>query len=82
MYPADLEAILERSPDIAGAAVLGAPDGELGEVPVAFVVPAPRRSLTSEQVLDLFDSPGSPASLTIAAAVHAPPNMVVFAASP
>jgi acyl-CoA synthetase (AMP-forming)/AMP-acid ligase II len=39
IYPADLEAILHESPDIAAAAVVGVPDGEYGEVPVAFVVP-------------------------------------------
>jgi fatty-acyl-CoA synthase len=55
VYPADLEAILEESPDIAAAAVVGAPDEELGEVPVAFVVPAAGRSVTPEQVLGLFE---------------------------
>ncbi|HEY1003264.1 MAG TPA: AMP-binding protein [Streptosporangiaceae bacterium] len=54
VYPADLEAILEQSPDIAAAAVVGAPDEESGEVPVAFVVPATGRFLTPGQVLDMF----------------------------
>jgi acyl-CoA synthetase (AMP-forming)/AMP-acid ligase II len=54
VYPADLEAVLTACPEILEAAVVGKPDSELGEVPVACVVPAPRTNLTSEHVLDLF----------------------------
>ncbi len=53
--PADLEAVLADSPDIAAAAVVGRPDEKLGEVPVAFVVLAPGRKLSAEQVMALFD---------------------------
>ncbi|HEY6421811.1 MAG TPA: AMP-binding protein [Pseudonocardiaceae bacterium] len=53
--PADLEAILAESPDIEAAAVVGRPDEKLGEVPVVFVVPAPGRSPSREQVLSLFE---------------------------
>jgi fatty-acyl-CoA synthase len=53
--PADLEAVLAESPDIDAAAVVGRPDEELGEVPVAFVVPAPGRTLARAQVLSLFE---------------------------
>jgi fatty-acyl-CoA synthase len=56
VYPADLEAILEKSPDLAAAAVVGAPDEQLGEVPVAFVVPAPGRRVTPKKVLQLFEN--------------------------
>jgi fatty-acyl-CoA synthase len=52
--PADLEAVLAESSDIDAAAVVGRPDDELGEVPVAFVVPARGRALAREQVLALF----------------------------
>ena len=41
VYPAEVEAVLVEHPDVAGAAVVGAPDPVLGEVGVAFVVPAP-----------------------------------------
>ena len=37
--PAELEAVLLSSPQVADAAVAGRPDEEAGEVPVAFVVP-------------------------------------------
>ncbi|MCU1588269.1 MAG: putative ADP-producing CoA ligase, feruloyl-CoA synthetase, partial [Frankiales bacterium] len=55
VYPADLEAVLAESPDIDAAAVVGRVDATLGEAPVAFVVPAPGRTLTKEEVLALFD---------------------------
>jgi 4-coumarate--CoA ligase len=38
--PAELEALLVAHPDVADAAVIGLPDEECGEVPVAFVVRA------------------------------------------
>lgn len=53
--PADLEAVLVDSPDIAAAAVVGRPDDTLGEVPVAFVVPAAGSQPSAERVLALFD---------------------------
>ncbi len=39
--PAEVEAELLAHPDVADAAVIGVADDEAGEVPVAFVVPAP-----------------------------------------
>jgi acyl-CoA synthetase (AMP-forming)/AMP-acid ligase II len=39
VYPAEVEGILSEHPDVARAAVVGAPDPVLGEVGVAFVVP-------------------------------------------
>jgi 4-coumarate--CoA ligase len=39
--PAELEAELLTHPDIADAAVIGLPDADAGEVPMAFVVTAP-----------------------------------------
>jgi acyl-CoA synthetase (AMP-forming)/AMP-acid ligase II len=50
-YPAEIEAALLRNPDIAMAAVIGIPDERLGEVGMAFVVPAPGRALTEEGVI-------------------------------
>jgi 4-coumarate--CoA ligase len=38
--PAELEALLLTHPTVADVAVVGVPDGEAGEVPKAFVVPA------------------------------------------
>jgi fatty-acyl-CoA synthase len=53
--PADLEAVLANSPDIVAAAVVGRPDDKLGEVPVAFVVPAAGSQLSVERVMALFE---------------------------
>lgn len=55
VYPADLETILAESTDILEAAVVARPDEKLGEVPVAFVVPATAGSQTAEDVLALFN---------------------------
>ncbi len=40
VYPAEVEAVLGSHPDVGQVAVVGAPDPVLGEVVVAFVVPA------------------------------------------
>jgi fatty-acyl-CoA synthase len=58
--PADLEAVLADSPDIAAAAVVGRPDDKLGEVPVAFVVRTAGSELSAEQVLALYDGRVAP----------------------
>jgi fatty-acyl-CoA synthase len=55
VYPSDLEAVLGDCADICAAAVIGGPDEELGEVPVACVVAAHHASLTRENVLALFE---------------------------
>ena len=38
VHPAEVEEVLRLSPSVADAAVVGAPDDRLGEVPVGFVV--------------------------------------------
>ena len=48
--PAELEALLLTHPDVADAAVIGLPDPEAGEVPVAFVVVRPERSPSEDEV--------------------------------
>jgi acyl-CoA synthetase (AMP-forming)/AMP-acid ligase II len=40
VHPGEVEEVLRLSPGVADAAVAGAPDDRLGEVPVAFVVEA------------------------------------------
>ena len=54
IYPAELEGVLERAPEIAEAAVVGRGDDRWGEVPVAFVVVRDRGALDREAVLGLF----------------------------
>lgn len=54
VYPSDLEAVLEACPEIREAAVVGRPHEQLGEVPVACVVPTRGSTLTTQQVLALF----------------------------
>jgi acyl-CoA synthetase (AMP-forming)/AMP-acid ligase II len=50
-FPAEIEGVLVRHPDIAQAAVVGLPDERLGEVGVGFVVPRSGASPESAEVL-------------------------------
>jgi len=53
IYPAEIEAVLARHPDVAEAAVIGAPDPAWGEACHAFVEPRPGRA-PSRAELDAF----------------------------
>jgi fatty-acyl-CoA synthase len=55
VYPADIESVLASCPAIAESAVVGRPDDELGEVPVAFVVLREEGAMSAQEVRDLFD---------------------------
>jgi long-chain acyl-CoA synthetase len=50
IYPADVERMLERHPDIAQAAVVPIDDDIKGQKPVAFVIKKPGRALDAEGV--------------------------------
>jgi acyl-CoA synthetase (AMP-forming)/AMP-acid ligase II len=53
VYPAEVEGVLSEHPAIARAAVVGAPDPDLGEIGVAFVVAEPgsdQRSLDRDEL--------------------------------
>jgi acyl-CoA synthetase (AMP-forming)/AMP-acid ligase II len=49
-YPAEIENILLGHPQVAQAAVVGVPDGRMGEVGVAFVVPRAGASPTPDEL--------------------------------
>ena len=51
VYPAEVERVLGSHPDVAQVAVVGAPDPVLGEIGVAFVVPAPDATTSADQLL-------------------------------
>ena len=55
VYPADVEAVLASCPAIVESAVVGRPDDEQGEVPVAFVVLRQAGSMSAADVKALFD---------------------------
>ncbi len=55
VYPADVEAVLASCAEITEAAVIGRPDDELGEVPVAFVVLQRPDAMTADDVKALFE---------------------------
>jgi acyl-CoA synthetase (AMP-forming)/AMP-acid ligase II len=50
IYPVEVEQVLARHPDVAEVAVVGAPDRRLGQVPHAFVVPAPETAPRSDEL--------------------------------
>jgi acyl-CoA synthetase (AMP-forming)/AMP-acid ligase II len=50
-YPAEIESLMYGSGLVAQVAVVGVPDERLGEVGMAWVVPAPGRELTPESVI-------------------------------
>ena len=51
VYPAEVEQVLARLEGVAEAAVVGIPDGRLGEVGRAYLVPRPGCTLDAEAVL-------------------------------
>ena len=50
IYPADVERMLERHPDVAQAAVVPIDDDIKGQKPVAFVVPKPEHAPDAEEI--------------------------------
>jgi len=50
-YPAEIESLMYGSGWFASVAVVGVPDERMGEVGVAYVVPAPGRTFTPEDVV-------------------------------
>lgn len=50
-YPAEIEGVLARHPTIGQVAVIGVPDDRLGEVGMAFVVPAAGATVDAEEVI-------------------------------
>ena len=51
VYPAEVEGALTAHPGVSEASVIGVPDGRLGQVGYAFVVPRHDAELTEEMVL-------------------------------
>ena len=51
VYPRELEEILFRHPAVIQCAVVGKPDEEAGEIPVAFVKLAPGQQATAEELM-------------------------------
>ncbi|MEZ5378570.1 MAG: class I adenylate-forming enzyme family protein [Acidimicrobiales bacterium] len=50
IYPAEVEAAILLAPGVADAAIVGAPHPQLGEVPVAFVVPEAGATIDPEAI--------------------------------
>ena len=52
VYPAEVERVLLEHVAVSQAAVIGLPDARMGEVPGAFVVPAPGAAIDVETLVD------------------------------
>ena len=52
VYPAEVEQVLARLDGVAESAVVGVPDGRLGEVGLAYIVALPGRTVDAVTVLD------------------------------
>ncbi|MEH1165934.1 AMP-binding protein [Micromonospora sp. CPCC 205539] len=53
IYCRPIEDVLAGHPQVRAAAVIGVPDGTAGEVPYAYVVPAPGATVTARELIDL-----------------------------
>jgi long-chain acyl-CoA synthetase len=54
IYPAEIEKVLVQHPAVVDAAVIGIPQDDFGEQPMAFIVAAPAAELTEEGVLEFL----------------------------
>ncbi len=52
IYPREVEELLCRHPAVLEAAVMGASDAALGEIPLAYVVPRTGQSITAQEIAD------------------------------
>uniref|UniRef100_A0A1A9X195 Luciferin 4-monooxygenase n=1 Tax=Glossina brevipalpis TaxID=37001 RepID=A0A1A9X195_9MUSC len=59
--PAEIEALLLTNSKIKDAAVIGKPDEEAGELPMAFIVTQPKIQLSEQEVIDFVAQRASPA---------------------
>jgi long-chain acyl-CoA synthetase len=55
IYPAEIEKVLVEHPDIVDAAVIGIPEPDFGEQPLAFVVTIPSAKLSDDDILSFLD---------------------------
>lgn len=51
IYSAELELVLASHPSVADVAVVGVPDEKWGEIPKAFIVRKPEKSVTEEEIM-------------------------------
>ena len=55
VYPRELKEILFRHPAVEQCAVVGKPDSDAGEIPVAFLKLGPGQETTREDIMDFIN---------------------------
>jgi long-chain acyl-CoA synthetase len=55
IYPAEIEKAIIEHPDVENCAVIGIPQDDFGEQPLAFVIPKPAHALTADDVYAFLD---------------------------
>ena len=60
MSPSELESLLRAHPAIKDAAVIGVPDPEVGELPMAYIVGENEEDLTEIEVMQYVDENAAP----------------------
>jgi long-chain acyl-CoA synthetase len=55
IYPAEIEKALVEHPEVIDAAVIGIPESDFGEQPLAFIVTRPPAELTDDDILSFLD---------------------------
>lgn len=73
--PGEVEAALDLHPAVAMSAVIGAPDSDEGEVPVAFVVTQPGKIVSAAELTDFLAD--RIAAYKIPAQIHFPRSSAV-----
>jgi long-chain acyl-CoA synthetase len=55
IYPAEIEKVLVEHPSVENCAVIGVPDDDMGEKPLAFVVPRKGETVDAAALLAFLD---------------------------
>jgi len=50
IYPVEVEAVIQKHPDVHDVAVIGTPDDRLGEIVTAIIAPVPDRTPSEEEI--------------------------------
>lgn len=76
--PAELEALLLQHKEVADAGVIGLPNEEAGELPMAFVVPQPGSKVTEKDLVEFVASRVTSTILAFYLMYHLVKHMLLY----